>query len=106
LLPLPLGPPPLKPPPLLRPLIPLPLLLRWLLHWLLLLPPRPLYLLSSRYKALLKASSLPLVWQQVLQLSVAEESFFFDEGANVDVADEVGGCESALRKVVLNVDSE
>jgi len=42
----------------------------------------------------------------VLQLSVAEESFFFDEGANVDVADEVGGCESALRKVVLNVDSE
>jgi hypothetical protein len=33
----------------------------------------------------------------VLLLSVAaEESFFFDEGANVDVADEVGGCESAL----------
>jgi hypothetical protein len=32
----------------------------------------------------------------VLQLSVAEESFFFDEGAYVDVTDEVGGCESAL----------
>jgi len=58
------------------------------------------------YTRLRKMSYLTLVWQQVL-LSVAEEgnlaaveAFFVHEGAQADAADEVGGCELALRKVV------